>query len=142
LLVLLLLAVAACGGAAADAGSGGLEGLLGDEEWVLAEAEVDGEPLVVPAGTEVTLQQTPEGQEGQVAGTSGCNRYSTTMTVVGSTVSVRPEIAATMMACPEDVMALEQAYLQALPKVDEGRREGDRLVLSGESVTLTYEPRA
>jgi copper homeostasis protein (lipoprotein) len=141
LLELLLLAVAACGGAA-GAGSGGPEDLLGDGEWVLAGAEVDGEPLVVPAGTEVTLQRTPEGQEGQVAGTSGCNRYSTTMTVVGSTVAVRPEIASTMMACAEDVMALEQAYLEALPRVDEGRRERDRLVLSGEGVTLTYEPRA
>jgi heat shock protein HslJ len=54
--------------------------------------------------------------DGMLSGDSGCNRYSTTYTVAGSTMTVRGPIAATSMACDEPAMRAEQAYLTRLPK--------------------------
>lgn len=89
------------------------------------------------------LQLVP--QEMRVAGFSGCNRYSGSYSREGasqhgSPLSLGP-LAGTMMACAEGG-DLEQAYLQALARVDAFRIEDGTLsLLAGSDVLVTYKVR-
>jgi heat shock protein HslJ len=67
-------------------------------------------------------------EAGTVGGSTGCNRYSGPYTVHGDSLALG-RIAATMMACPPPVDAIERAYLSALGKVAGWRSEGEALVL-------------
>lgn len=126
LLATALLALAACRpvtrdgaaavGGAADAGTGaaaetgvdeGAGDALAGTGWSLAT--LNGEAPV--ADTEVTLNF---GEGGQVSGTDGCNRFSTSYTVDGDAITIDPSGASTMMACPEPVMNQATAFMTAL----------------------------
>jgi heat shock protein HslJ len=67
--------------------------------------------------------------DGQLSGSSGCNRYTTTYTVDGSSLSITPEIAGTRMLCGEPENAVEQAYLEILPEAAAFSIDGDVLTL-------------
>ena len=69
------------------------------------------------------------GSDGSLAGNAGINRYSTTYTTSGDTMSIDAAIAATKMAGPEELMKQEAAYLAALPKTATYTIEGDELWL-------------
>lgn len=69
------------------------------------------------------------GEDGTLSGTGGCNNYSTSYTLDGSTLSINAAIASTMMACAEDVMAQETAFLAALPTATTYTIQGDALEL-------------
>ncbi|WP_343390200.1 META domain-containing protein, partial [Candidatus Amarobacter glycogenicus] len=69
------------------------------------------------------------GEDGTLSGTGGCNNYSTSYTLDGSTLSINAAIASTMMACAEDVMAQETAFLAALPMATTYAIQGDALEL-------------
>lgn len=74
-----------------------------------------------------------------VSGFSGCNSYSGGYTLDGSTLVFEP-IASTAMACVDGAIAeAERAYFDALQQVDAFTLDGDRLTLSGGSVTLEFE---
>ncbi len=80
-----------------------------------------------------------------VAGFSGCNRYTGSFSSEGSAAAGTPmkfgPLAGTMMACP-DGGELEQAYLQALARVDAYRMHGSELeLLSDGEVVATFRPR-
>ncbi len=51
-----------------------------------------------------------------MAGTAGCNRYTGGLSLSGEGLSLAPG-GVTMMACPEPLMQLEQAYLDRLGRV-------------------------
>lgn len=53
------------------------------------------------------------GEDGTVSGSSGCNTYSGSFSLDGDVIEVG-ELASTMMACADDVMQQETAYLAAL----------------------------
>jgi heat shock protein HslJ/uncharacterized lipoprotein YbaY len=91
-----------CGGAAAD---------LLDGAWTVAE--VAGTALPEDAGVTLVV----DGPAGRVFGKGGCNSYNAGFTLTGEGLSFSPA-ASTMMACPEDQMAREQAFHQALASVD------------------------
>jgi len=91
-----------CGGASAD---------LLDGAW--AVAEVAGAALPEDAGVTLVM----DGPGGRVFGRGGCNNYNAGFTLTGEGLSFSPA-ASTMMACPEDQMAREQAFHQALASVD------------------------
>jgi heat shock protein HslJ len=74
------------------------------------------------------------------AGSAGCNRYTTTVTRDAGRVVLPRGIATTLMACADDVAAVERAYLAALPLVTTIGRTADRLTLRGEGVELVFEP--
>ena len=70
------------------------------------------------------------GEDGTLAGSSsGCNSYSTSYSVDGNSISIEPIMAATMMACPEPLMAQETQYLAALPNAATYEIIGDKLEL-------------
>jgi heat shock protein HslJ len=83
--------------------------LTASEVWtvteIVGEAPID--------DTEVEIGFSPEGG---VFGTGGCNRLNGTYQITGEGLSFGP-IASTRMACPEDIMAQEQAFFAALEQV-------------------------
>jgi heat shock protein HslJ len=62
------------------------------------------------AGTTITATF---GSDGTLTGKDGCNSYNTTYKVDGNKIAIQPA-ATTKMACPDDVMAQENNYLNAL----------------------------
>ena len=116
--------------------------VLEDTVWELRT--LDGETAVAGAG-----DRKPDIQfladEMRAGGFSGCNRFSGGYSREGGSSHGSPlkfgPLAGTMMACAEGG-ELEQAYLQALGRVDAFRLQGDTLsLLSGPDVLATFEPR-
>ena len=97
------------------------QGLAGTD-WLLTS--LNGE--AVPAEVPVTAKF---GEDGSLSGTSGCNNYSTSYTVDGSSLTINPLIAGTMMACPEPQMSIETAYMGMLGTVAGYEINGDELLL-------------
>ena len=62
--------------------------------------------------------------DGRISGHSGCNTYRTSFTQDGSTLTFGKDIVTTRMACPSGPSAVEQAYLERLPKVASFARAG------------------
>lgn len=81
-------------------------------EWVLLHFNRDDE---VPDDVEVTLIFDGD----QIGGSSGCNRYSSSVTegAPPGALTVNVPIAATMMACPPPADEIERRYLEALQNV-------------------------
>lgn len=73
------------------------------------------EGAVLPDGSEVSL--VFDAGAGRVYGKSACNRYNGSFTLTGEGLSFGPA-AGTMMACQQDLMAVEQAFLKALERVE------------------------
>ena len=57
--------------------------------------------------------------DGNLAGSSGCNRYVTSYQSEGDNMAVKSEIASTMKACPEAWMKQEANFLAALKGVQQ-----------------------
>ena len=64
---------------------------------------------VIP-GVQVTLNF----EKDTFNGSDGCNQYNGSYTVDGEKISVAENIAATMMACEEPIMAQSSTYIAAL----------------------------
>ena len=69
------------------------------------------------------------GSDGRLAGNASINRYSTTSSTSGDTMSIYAQIVSTQMAGPEDLMQQEAPYLAALPRTATYTVEGDELRL-------------
>ena len=65
---------------------------------------------------------------GRVAGLGGCNRFGGTYDHDGDRLSFSP-LAATRMACPGEVMKVEQAFFDMLANVRQAKVEGSSLLL-------------
>ncbi len=98
-------------------------GQLGGTRWLLKE--LNGAATV--SGSAVTAEFT---KEGKLSGTSGCNRYGTTFTTSGNSITVGSEIASTLMACEEALMKQETAFLQALTAARTFTLTTDKLTLT------------
>ena len=132
LAALLMSAVAGgCGGdeeeSAADPSS--LEGV----PWVLVSGvDVDGWEAVAPSLTF---------EDGQASGSSGCNQFSGSYTVDGSSLELG-ELAMTAMGCPPPADEVERASMDALQGTAGWRLEGEELVLvdADDAELLRYRP--
>jgi heat shock protein HslJ len=122
-LLVALLALAGCGGAAAG------PDVLGD--WVL----VSGVPQ--PAGVSATLVV----EEDRLRGVSFCNHYSGSYTLDGRVVAI-DGLGGTDMGCDPAVLAAETAFLTALGSADRMARDGSDLVLSGPDGSLRFARQA
>ncbi len=69
------------------------------------------------------------GADGSLTGDASVNRYTTTYTAAGETLSIDAAIATTKMAGPDELMQQEAAYLAALPQTATFTIEGDELWL-------------
>ncbi len=102
--------------------------------WTLAADS----PLGVPLGDIVVTAQF---DSGTLNGASGCNTYTAPYETAGDSLTIAPEIAVTAMACPEPQMAVEDEYLERLPRTATYTVDGSMLTLAdadGETL-LVYE---
>ncbi len=101
-------------------GTVSLESLAG-QEWVLRRLSSEES---APAEPEITLMY----QDGQISGSSGCNGYQGSAAAgdVATSLEIGP-LARTAMACPPEVMDLEQQYLAALEEATDWSLEYGRL---------------
>jgi heat shock protein HslJ len=67
---------------------------------------------------------------GTLTGHSGCNTYTTPYQTSGDSLTIAPEIAVTAMACPEPQMAVEDEYLERLPRAATYTIDGSTLTLA------------
>lgn len=104
-----------------------------DGEWLLQAGTNQGAPVPIVPGSRITLKI--DGQ--QAGGSAACNLYGGTIEVNGSAISISA-LSMTEMACQENLMASEAAYLAALPRVTTAARSGSSLVLSGPQVELRF----
>ena len=68
-------------------------------------------------------------EHGRLAGSPGCNRLMGAYTLDGDRLVFKPQMAATMMACPEPLMAQDKAVSEAFAAVAQVRLEGEMLEL-------------
>lgn len=89
-------------------------------------ATINGQPVLADAVL------TADFTEGQMTGTASCNHYFTSYTVDEGRFSVGLT-GSTMMACPEPIMAQEQAFLATLESVTSFQISDGQLILSHEA---------
>lgn len=108
-----------------------LDDMTGD--WQLDHGTVDGVAIPIVKGSDITMSvHVPS-----ITGTSACNRWDGRLAVVGGEIHVT-EVASTAMACADEVMASEQAFMRAIGLVRAAQRDGDRLTLRGAGVELVF----
>ncbi len=98
--------------AAADAPGSSAATLEGTEWRLVSCADPSGGLLEVGAPIEATARF----EDGHVAGSAGCNRYTGGYALNGERLTFGP-LASTMMMCPEPQMTVEMAFLAALGRV-------------------------
>jgi len=106
--------------------------------WDLTAYAVDGERMPVPWTVDATLRLDTR----VASGDGGCNGFSGTYVLEGDSLTFDDEFARTLAACPEDEMAVENAYLTALPMVATWAITEGALQLSDDAggVILALEP--
>lgn len=104
-----------------------------DAEWLLQAGTNQGQAILIPAGSKITLKIDGD----QAGGSAACNLYGGTIQVSGSSIAISA-LSMTEMACQEPVMASESAYLAALPRATTAERDGNSLVLTGPDVELRF----
>jgi heat shock protein HslJ len=120
----------------------------GDEERVSPPAtsrlpsELEGPTWVLDVGqlpVQGDVLATIRFLEGQVAGTAGCNSFTGTYVVDGSSLTLSP-LATTGKLCPPPADRVEAEVLRRLGRVDSFRLDGEALELkAGDDVLLRYE---
>jgi heat shock protein HslJ len=134
-LVVVGVLASACGEADTDAGGPGddVASYLGT--WELVEGSGPRGQISLPAGGRITLLI----EEDSIGGIAACNMYGTgNFTIDGHDLDTRKGVSLTEMACSEELMAAESAYIDAFVAADRIDRDGDTLTLSGPHVELTY----
>lgn len=125
LLSVVTLAVIALAGcvAAGTPGTGGTQAALPGTGWALTR--LNGQPAM----TDVNVTLVFEAQ--RLGGTDGCNQYGTAYEVKGNQLTISKEIAATLMACADEIMDQAAAYTKALPQTASYESDGTYLRLLG-----------
>jgi heat shock protein HslJ len=92
--------------------------------WVLTEMlDAEGNTQIVDLGVDASFDGST------MSGASGCNRYNAAYEATGNEISIGA-IAGTMMACPEDEMAVENQYRQLLAEVTSFEVSGSSMSMS------------
>jgi heat shock protein HslJ len=86
-----------------------------------------------------TMPTIAFGADGTMSGSAGCNTFNGTYTIDGHAVTFGP-LATTRMACADDVMAIEDAYLAALDGASSWSIAEDGLLVLDGTTMLTFIP--
>ena len=115
-------------------GSGDASDLVGSE-WIVDRFSLGGVDVVLVPDADPSIVFSADGPE--VGGTTGCNSYFGTIDYGPPGEITISQVGQTEMACfPDEVMAQEQQFTQALPTVRFYDIEGDRLTLVSEDGTV------
>ena len=105
-------------------------------EWILVAGQVKGKTLNVQDG-KITLKQDKDA----FTGISAINHYRVPVKIRGNTIEHPDEPpTTTLMAGPMEAMRLESDYLKAMSVVNNLKREGDQLTISGDGIELQFRP--
>ena len=106
--------------------------------WTL-KSYVDSDSTSFPVPTGITITAVFSGTD--ISGSAGCNTYSGSYTVSGSSITFGT-MAVTGRLCADDVNAAEAAYLDALTHMGTFTATTAKLKLgsSDSSVRLVYSP--
>lgn len=108
---------------------------LGDEATA---AVIEGALASLPADNPVTLDLS---EEGRTAGFDGCNRYFGELRIENGHRIVQGPMGATLMACPDGAMELEQAFLRNLEAATRAFLRGEGLELENDAgVVMVFTP--
>ena len=132
-LLLLILLATGC----STVGPSPSPGNVGDPQgsWVLVSGATGEGEIPLVADHPITL--TIDGAS--VGGTAACNGYGGRIEPTAAGIEIR-DLAWTAVACmPDEVMAAEAAYTQALPAVRAIRVDAEQLVLEGVGFELRFE---
>lgn len=80
-------------------------------EWHLVSYDAEGEPMTVPWMLDATLVL----EDGAVSGYNGCNTFTGSYTLDGTSLTFDEPFAVTRMACDGDPATVEQGYMSGLP---------------------------
>ena len=130
--VALTVILGACDTSSPDPSGAGTVDVTG--HWQMTSGTIDG--VVLAAGNDAPITLTVKGT--QIGGRSACNNYGGEIVFQEG----RPRFtltSMTQMACAEPAMAVETAFLVALPRVVGAARDGDRLTLTGPGVELLFD---
>jgi heat shock protein HslJ len=104
-----------------------------DGPWQLTNGVHRGErvPVVQPGSITMTIDA------GEIGGRAACNIYGGTIESNRGRITISA-LSMTEMACEEDLMASEAAYMAALADVATAQRSDGELVLAGPDVELRF----
>jgi len=136
-----LLAAAGCGSPGDDAGDttpgttpAELPAALDGRTFV--STEVTGTALV--AGTRVTLTfDTSDGETATLGGSAGCNSFGSPFWITDGDLQAEA-FSMTEMGCEQALMDQDSAVLAFLSSRPGIELDGDRLVLTGDTITMTF----
>lgn len=117
------------------------EELLSPEavDWTLSSYSdpVTAEVVTIPFGLQPSLRL----EEGVASGFGGCNQFSGSYQIEGTSLVFSEEMSVTLALCEDDAQAIEDAYLAALGQVDGWTIDADVLELSDDfgEVILSLE---
>lgn len=116
----------------------------GEEQAAQGPSALEAQPWVLHAGLDVPgwEEVAPSAifADGRLAGSTGCNRYSTSYAVDGDALELE-QLVSTKIACIEPAGAVEQAFLAAMERVSHWRVTGEELVLrDGDEEVLRFLP--
>jgi heat shock protein HslJ len=105
-----------------------------DTEWQLVSIEPMGSDAIAPAPDAVPTisfgAQAGSGGPERMTGFGGCNRFFGDYSVSDDgALSIPEALGSTRMACPEPIMGVETAFLQALGSASRYSLEGDALIV-------------
>lgn len=106
------------------------------QAWELRAYAADAALTPVPEDVVATLLLA----DGVASGSAGCNQFSGSYTLDGSSLSIAPEMAQTMMACDPAIQAVEDAYVALLPTTAswQSAEAGLQLLDADDTVILEY----
>jgi heat shock protein HslJ len=105
-----------------------------DGDWILVAGAIDGVPVLLVDGWDVSLSI----ELGELGGTAACNGYGGFVDVSADGLRVT-ELSWTEMGCEPAVMQLEQSYLNALTEVTSWAVSDAGLTLTGPAIELMFE---
>jgi heat shock protein HslJ len=109
--------------------------VLAGTKWALVSFATPDSQTPVPANAGVSAEF---GAAGALGGSTGCNSYSTQLTLAGQKLTVGP-IQSTEMACvEEDRMARERDFVAALQSARSIARDGDTLTIAYDGGELRF----
>lgn len=94
---------------------------LSGTRWSLVS--FGGSPVLASVSTSMNFDK------GRLAGSDGCNRYSTTYGAADNRLKIGPNIASTRMACPRPIMEEAATFIEMLGRTTGYRVDGDRMTL-------------
>jgi heat shock protein HslJ len=128
-ILLLSLAVAACGAPATEEPSDSLDGA-----WKLTSLGPVNSPIPALTGIDAGITFN---QDGTMAGTAGCNGFSGKYTVEGDQLTFS-DIVSTLMACEEPVMQQEEIMYLVLTDTASFEIDGSTLTITNGDNHLVF----